>query len=153
MTFWPKPCFLKNLDATRFPPPAWLPGMLRLGPTPGAVRSRESSATDDRGFRAAYWADTAGALGRRLDLTAALFLFFMGIAMVAELPAHPERGRMVALVYGAEMAACLLAIIACRLPPLRLWRGPIGAVLAAGLAALMSGYDAWAGNPAEPLAM
>src|SRR2546425_9019025 len=91
MTFWPKTCFLKNLDATRFPPPAWLPGMLRLGPTPGAVRSRESSATDDRGFRAAYWADTAGALRPPLAPSTAPLPFFLGHAVGAGAPPPPQR--------------------------------------------------------------
>ena len=73
--------------------------------------------------------------------------------MLAEMLSYPERARIVALVYGAEVAACLLAMAACRVPRLRVGQRAIGAVLMALLAALMSGYNAWVGNPAEPLAM
>ena len=126
--------------------------MPRLGLRQGAA-GHGAASRDERMLRAAYWIDAASILRRRLDLTASLFLLFMGAAMLAELPSHPERAHMVGVVYGADLAACLLAMAACRLPRLRLAPRVIGAVLMSVLAALMSAYDAWIGNPAEPLAM
>jgi signal transduction histidine kinase len=126
--------------------------MLRLKLRHSAPRRGEPTA-EERALRAAYWTDAVSVLRRRLDLTAALFLLFVGVAMLAEMFSYPERARIVALVYGAEVAACLLAMAACRAPRLRVGQRAIGAVLMALLAALMSGYDAWVGNPAELLAM
>src|SRR5262249_26722305 len=126
--------------------------MPRLGPRQGAA-GQGAASRDEQALRAAYWADAASILRRRLDLTALLFLLFMGASMLAELPSHPERAHMVGVVYGADLAACLLAMAACRMPRLRRAPRVIGAVLMSVLAALMSGYDAWIGTPAEPLAM
>jgi len=118
-----------------------------------SASSRGEPTAEERALRAAYWTDAASVLRRRLDLTAALFLLFVGVATFAEMLSYPERVRIVALVYGAEVAACLLAMAACRAPRLRLGQRAIGAGLMALLASLMSGYNAWVGNPAEPLAM
>ena len=81
--------------------------------------SRGEPTAEERALRAAYWTDAASVLRRRLDLTAALFLLFVGVATFAEMLSYPERVRIVALVYGAEVAACLLAMAACRVPRLR----------------------------------
>ena len=126
--------------------------MLRLKLRHSAPRRGEPTA-EERALRAAYWTDAVSVLRRRLDLTAALFLLFVGVATFAEMLSYPERVRIVALVYGAEVAACLLAMAACRAPRLRLGQRAIGAGLMALLASLMSGYNAWVGNPAEPFAM
>src|SRR5213593_3714664 len=77
--------------------------MLRLKLRHSAPRRGEPTA-EERALRAAYWTDAVSVLRRRLDLTAALFLLFVGVAMLAEMFSYPERARIVALVYGAEVA-------------------------------------------------
>ena len=99
---------------------------------------------------AAYRAETARILRRRLDLAVALFVSLMGVAVFLQRTYHPEHGPLVVLVYGGEALACLLALLACRLP--RVWPGTMGALLVAVLALLIAWYHGQVGGGAERFA-
>jgi signal transduction histidine kinase len=104
-------------------------------------------------LRAAYREETARLLRRRLDLASALFLLFISLACVLEWTYFPERRHRLQIVYGAEVLACVVAAVACRLSRFRLSTGAIAAILSATLAGLMSYYNIASGARIEPLAM
>ena len=110
----------------------------------------EPTAAD---LRVAYAHETARTLRHRLDLSAVLFLAFVGTAVLLETTLHPERARVVAAFYLAEVLACGLAACAYRLRPDPASTVTIGAVLAGSLAILMNAYTAVVGSGAETLAM
>ena len=74
------------------------------------------SRAEEAALRDAHRAETDRLLRSRLDLTVVLFLFFVGASVVIESMQAPTRGRPVMLVYALEALACLLAVVACRLP-------------------------------------
>jgi PAS domain-containing protein len=92
---------------------------------------RIAGATAD--LRRAYDAETGEILRRRLGY-------------------HPERAQPVRLVYLAEAAACLGAILACRGLCGRVSPGTIGAALAAVLSGLMTWYMVLVGGAIERIA-
>ena len=130
-----------------------MPAMTATEPST-AVTGRAGTTTDtDRWpLRVAFRQETARILRRRLDLAAPLFLLLLGVSVVVEWAYHAERAAAVVLVYALEMVACGLALTACRLPGLRRWPGPIGAVLAAALSTLISAYVGRVGVPLERFA-
>ena len=113
----------------------------------GGSRAEEAAQRD------AHRAETDRLLRSRLDLTVVLFLFFVGASVVIESMQAPTRGRPVMLVYALEALACLLAVVACRLPGFPLGPRAIAAGLASTLAALLSAYNASVGGSVERLAM
>ncbi len=111
------------------------------------------SRAEEAALRDAHRAETDRLLRSRLDLTVVLFLFFVGASVVIESMQAPTRGRPVMLVYALEALACLLAVVACRLPGFPLGPRAIAAGLASTLAALLSAYNASVGGSVERLAM
>src|SRR5207244_3246073 len=109
------------------------------------------SRAEEATLRAAQRAETDRLLRSRLDLTVVLFLFFVGASVVIESMQAPTRGRPVMLVYALEALACLLAVVACRLPGFPLGPRAIAAGLASILAALLSAYNASVGGSVERL--
>jgi hypothetical protein len=108
------------------------------------------TGSDPARLEAGYRAETDRLIRRRLDLAVALFLVLVGISVLLECAYHPERSRSVLLVYGAELAACLLGVGAARLsalPP-----AMVGALVAAALAALLSSYNGLVRGPVERFA-
>ena len=92
-------------------------------------------------------------LRSRLDLTVVLFLLFVGASVVIEATQVPTRTHAVMLMYGLELLACLLAVLACRVPGLPVGPRAIAVLLASALAALLSAYNASVGGSVERLAM
>ena len=111
------------------------------------------SRAEEAALRDAHRAETDRLLRSRLDLTVVLFLVFVGASVVIESMQAPTRGRPVMLVYALEALACLLAVVACRLPGFLLGPRAIAAGLASTLAALLSAYNASVGGSVERLAM
>ena len=109
--------------------------------------------TDASAWQPAYRAETDGIVRARMPLAAALFLLFVGSAVVLELAADPHRGPAAALWYGLEALACLLAVAACRALSGRRIGVAIAAGLAATLALLMDAYQASVAGNVQRLAM
>ena len=119
-------------------------------PHPAAAGGAQAEET---ALRDAQRAETDRLLATRLDLTAVLFLVFVGGSVVIEATQVPARARALWLIYGLEALVCLLAVVACRVPPLPLGPRAIAAALASALAALLSAYNASLGGSVERLAM
>ena len=119
-------------------------------PHPAAAGGAQAEET---ALRDAQRAETDRLLATRLDLTAVLFLVFVGGSVVIEATQVPARARAPWLMYGLEALVCLLAVIACRVPRLPLGPRTIAAALASALAALLSAYNASLGGSVERLAM
>jgi signal transduction histidine kinase len=116
-------------------------------------RPADSQAAGDEPWLPAYHAETDGLLRARLPLAAALFLLFVGAAVLLEIAADPRRRAAAALWYGLEALTCLIAILVCRAAPARRVALPISVLLLAALAAQMDGYQASVGGSAPRLAM
>jgi signal transduction histidine kinase len=116
-------------------------------------RPADSPAAGDEPWLPAYHAETDGLLRARLPLTAALFLLFVGAAVLLEIAADPRRRAAAALWYGLEALTCLIAILVCRAAPARRVALPISVLLLAALAVQMDGYQASVGGSAPRLAM
>ena len=119
-------------------------------PHPAAAGGAQAEET---ALRDAHRAETDRLLATRLDLTAVLFLVFVGGSVVIEATQVPARARALWLIYGLEALVCLLAVVACRVPRLPLGPCAIAAALASALAALLSAYNASLGGSVERLAM
>ena len=119
-------------------------------PHPAAAGGAQAEET---ALRDAQRAETDRLLATRLDLTAVLFLVFVGGSVVIEATQVPARARALWLIYGLEALVCLLAVVACRVPRLPLGPRAIAAALASALAALLSAYNASLGGSVERLAM
>ena len=119
-------------------------------PHPAAAGGAQAEET---ALRDAQRAETDRLLATRLDLTAVLFLVFVGGSVVIEATQVPARARALWLIYGLEALVCLLAVVACRVPRLPLGPCAIAAALASALAALLSAYNASLGGSVERLAM
>ena len=119
-------------------------------PHPAAAGGGQAEET---ALRDAQRAETDRLLATRLDLTAVLFLVFVGGSVVIEATQVPARARALWLIYGLEALVCLLAVVACRVPRLPLGPRAIAAALASALAALLSAYNASLGGSVERLAM
>src|SRR5438093_13412844 len=129
------------------------PGGDRLVSTDPHPAMAGGSRAEEAALRDAHRAETDRLLRSRLDLTVVLFLVFVGASVVIESMQAPTRGRPVMLVYALEGLACLLAVVACRLPGFLLGPRAIAAALASTLAALLSAYNASVGGSVERLAM
>src|SRR6266481_8935 len=129
------------------------PGGDRLVSTDPRPAVAGGSRAEEAALRDAHRAETDRLLRSRLDLTVVLFLVFAGASVVIESMQAPTRGRPVMLVYALEGLACLLAVVACRLPRFLLGPRAIAAGLASTLAALLSVYNASVGGSVERLAM
>jgi len=122
-------------------------------PHPAAAGGAQAEET---ALRDAQRAETDRLLATRLDLTAVLFLVFVGGSVVIEatqVPARAARCGSSTGSYGLEALVCLLAVVACRVPRLPLGPCAIAAALASALAALLSAYNASLGGSVERLAM
>ena len=119
-------------------------------PHPAAAGGAQAEET---ALRDVQRAETDRLLATRLDLTAVLFLVFVGGSVVIEATQVPARARALWLIYGLEALVCLLAVVACRVPRLPLGPCAIAAALASALAALLSAYNASLGGSVERLAM
>ena len=119
-------------------------------PHPAAAGGAQAEET---ALRDVQRAETDRLLATRLDLTAVLFLVFVGGSVVIEATQVPARARALWLIYGLEALVCLLAVVACRVPRLPLGPRAIAAALASALAALLSAYNASLGGSVERLAM
>ena len=86
-------------------------------PHPAAAGGAQAEET---ALRDAQRAETDRLLATRLDLTAVLFLVFVGGSVVIEATQVPARARALWLIYGLEALVCLLAVVACRVPRLPL---------------------------------
>jgi len=104
-------------------------------------------------LRTAYQAELAPSLGRRIDLTAALFLFFIGLTLPLEAAFAPQRADILRRFYQFEVVTCLLAVGAIRVPFLRPHASTIAALMVSMLSALMSWYSVAVAGQAERLAM
>jgi signal transduction histidine kinase len=104
------------------------------------------------GLESALRVETDGTLRRRLDLTVALILLFVGLGVVGEWVSYPERARAVTAMYGLSVLVCVLGAVAYRSPAFGSPRA-VGAVLMAALALTMARYDASVGNSLERSAM
>jgi signal transduction histidine kinase len=94
----------------------------------------------------------ARSLRRRLDRAVPVFLLLPALSVVIEGIYHPERSRAVTLMFGLQILAGGLALLACRLPWVRLQPGVIGAAFAATVALLTSWYAGMVGFAVERLA-
>src|SRR5439155_21519790 len=122
-------------------------------PHPAAAGGAQAEET---ALRDVQRAETDRLLATRLDLTAVLFLVFVGGSVVIEatqVPARAARCGSSTGSYGLEALVCLLAVVACRVPRLPLGPCAIAAALASALAALLSAYNASLGGSVERLAM
>jgi len=119
-------------------------------PHPAAAGGAQAEKT---ALRDAHRAETDRLLATRLDLTAVLFLVFVGGSVVIEATQVPARAPALWLMYGLEALVCLLAVVACRVPRLPLGPRAIATVLVSVLAALLSAYNASLGGSVERLAM
>ncbi len=106
-----------------------------------------------RGTRAAYEQETAPLLRQRVRAFASTFAFFMGIGVLIECRAFPERQALVLWVYAAEVAVCLGALGAMGWPFTRRFPRAVGAIMTALLAAMIVAYNSAVDAPAERVAM
>jgi len=86
-------------------------------PHPAAAGGAQAEET---ALRDVQRAETDRLLATRLDLTAVLFLVFVGGSVVIEATQVPARAPALWLMYGLEALVCLLAVVACRVPRLPL---------------------------------
>ena len=117
-----------------------------------APSPRHESRHEPANRGAAYRAETARVLRRRLDITLALFLLLVGCSIVLERAFHPERARIATLTYGVELALCLLAVAAVRLPVLVARAGEVATLLGAALALVLAWYNGRVGGSVERFA-
>ncbi len=120
-----------------------------------AERERDPGqpAAGDEPWLPSYHAETDGLLRARVPLAAALFLLFVGGAVLLEIAADPRRRAAAALWYGLEACTCVIATLLCRAAPGRRVGLPIAVLLLAALAVEMDGYQASVGGAAPRLAM
>jgi PAS domain S-box-containing protein len=123
-------------------------------PSVGSVKDPavKLAGADQTLFRSAYRASMAEGVARRLHLTVALFLVFVGVSVLLEITHHPRRLPVALWFYSLETGACLLALLLCRVARLGPWLHVMGAALAALLAALMTAYAVSAGAHVERIA-
>jgi signal transduction histidine kinase len=102
---------------------------------------------------AAYRDETSRTVRRRLFVTIACFLFFVGIAVALEPRFHPERGTILRDNFVLELLVCLVGLALGAPRRLRPWSGAIAALVCAGLALLMLRYNVLVHGQAERCAM
>src|SRR5262245_47183387 len=134
----------QSVDALRRPP---------LGQRRPCAMTASPTDAREAALRAAYRLSQAEFMRRRLELTAAPFMVFMGGGIALEALHFPERANAVGLIYLSEAAACLIAVCAARYPGFAHRTEVIGAFLGATLAVLMNVYNAAVGADGERLAM
>ena len=117
---------------------------------PGGVRPGDDPLA---ALRATFRAETEPALRQRLDVAVGLFVLFMGIGTVVEAVCFPPRAASAAFWYALEAGACIVAVIACRMPGLHRRPDWIGGILMGSLSGLITGYHTGVGAPAERLSM
>jgi len=108
---------------------------------------------DARAIETAYVAATARLIRRRLQPTIALLVIFVGISVLLEQIAHPDRVWQVGTVYLAEVLICLVAYGMCRTPRFAAHATSIAATMGSLLAVLNGVYIRLAGDGMESLAM
>jgi signal transduction histidine kinase len=113
--------------------------------------SAEPSEAERAALTAAYRADTARVLLRRLDLIVTVFLVLVGLTALLNQRHHPEQAGTVAIMYLADIIVCLVAVLVCRSS--QLWPGTVGAGLAIMLGALMSVHHGRLGGRIEYFAI
>jgi signal transduction histidine kinase len=101
---------------------------------------------------APYVAETARILGRRLNVAVLVFLSLLGVSVLIERTYHPERTSAVLLVFGIEIVAGALALVACGIPAVRLRAGVVAAAFASAVALLISWYAGMVALPVERFA-
>jgi signal transduction histidine kinase len=119
--------------------------------TPSEQDARETDAGGAE-LRAAYRNECARVLRQRLGLTVYLFGLLVGVAVVLEHVYHPERSATILHIYGGEVLACMLALVACWVPRLREHPAAIAGLLAGVLAVFMSAYNGFVHGPVERFA-
>ena len=102
---------------------------------------------------ALYRAETARTVRNRLDLTVLLLLVFVGIGVVIEQRAHPERMWQVTLTYLLEAVIGLSAVAACRVERLAAYTVPIAAAMGCMLAIVDGVYIRVLAGDVQSLAM
>src|SRR5436309_10282796 len=122
---------------------------MRGDPAVAGAATARSVVRDPQALAAAYRAETARVLCRRLEVTVALFLLLVGPSIGLERFYHPERARIATLTYAAELALCLLAVWVVRLPGFSARPAGVIAALGAALAVLLGWYNAHVGGPLE----
>jgi signal transduction histidine kinase len=113
--------------------------------------SAEPSEAERAALTAAYRADTARILLRRLDLIVTVFLVLVGLTALLNQSHHPEQAQTVAIMYLTDIIVCLVAVLVCRSS--HLWPGTVGAALAIMLGALMSVHHGRLGGRIEYFAI
>src|SRR5689334_23461018 len=102
---------------------------------------------------AAYRDETSRTVRRRLLVTMACFLFFVGIAVALEPRFHPERGTTLRDNFVLELFVCAVGLALSGPRRLWPWSTVIAPLVCAGLALLMLRYNVLVHGQAERCAM
>ncbi len=105
------------------------------------------------GLAEAYADETARVIRRRMSFGIGLFVPLVTVACVLEALHHPERGRLLVMLYAVEMAAAGLALATLRLPSMARHGAPIAAVFVIAVVVCLGFYNAIIQSPAERYAM
>ncbi len=111
--------------------------MMSKGPDEGVAGA--ASRGELASLARAYGDEVGRTLRHRLDLTALLFLVLVGTSVVIEHRFHPERARVLTLVFGAEAVVCLVGVLSVRLATRS--PGAVSAAVAAALSLLLGWYN------------
>jgi len=103
------------------------------------IMSDEPIQQERLDIRAAYDAETERTIRRRLELTAALFMLVVGTSGVLEVMFHPERQRLIVIIYAIETLLIVAGLITCRIPRVRRPR-VVAAVLMSALSLAITSY-------------
>ncbi len=125
----------------------------RLAPATYATTADTSALPPPAEVEALYGAETARTVRSRLDLTVLLLFLFVGISVVFEQRAHPERLGPLVLTYVVEVLVAVVAVTACRIPRLAPHTVAIAAAMASTLAVMNGVYIRRIGGDIDSLAM
>ncbi len=104
---------------------------------------------DTAAIRDEYLRETGRLLRQRIDLTAGLFLSFVGLALLVDVLVHPQRREIGLWMYGAELLVCAGAVAATRIKATRRHVHVIATVMGSSLGLLMNLYFARVGLAPE----